>query len=109
MTREFHPICKQLRDFRKTAKMSLAEAEKRFGVSAIVLGSYERGDRNPPLRRLEEILNFYGYTVAAIPKEFDAIRLTGDIVRELRAIANQLEWQERGEVSPPPELASPFD
>lgn len=94
MTREIHPICKQLRDFRRAADMSLRDVQKQFGVSAVVMGSYERGDRHPPLRKLEEILNFYGYTVAAIPRDFEAIRLSGDIVRELRSIANQLEERE---------------
>lgn len=89
-----HPICKQLRDFRKASRLSLLDAEKRFGVPAVVLGSYERGDRNPPLRKLEEIFNLYGYTVVAVPREFEAIRLTGDIVKELRSIASQLEIRE---------------
>lgn len=99
MPRELaHPICKQMRDLRRAARLSLTQAERAFGVAAVVIGSYERGDRNPPLAKLEEILNFYGYTVAAVPKEFDAIRLTGDIVRELRSIANQLEEREANAV-----------
>lgn len=68
-------------------------------MSSIAIASYERGDRNPPLRRLEDILNGYGYTLVAIPKDFDAVRLTGNIVRELRNIANQLEAQEKNDVS----------
>lgn len=90
-----HPVCKQLRDLRKAARMSLPEAGTRLNISGLVLGSYERGDRNPPLMKLEEILNGYGYTLVAIPKDFDAVRLTGNIIQELRMIAHQLESQER--------------
>lgn len=92
---EQHPVSKQLRDLRHARGESLEMAGRRLGIPPVVIGSYERGERNPPLLRLEEILNQYGYTLVAIPKDFDAIRLTGNIVRELRLIASQLENQER--------------
>lgn len=90
-----HPVAKQLRDLRRARGESLEQAGRRLGISSVAIGSYERGERNPPLLRLEEILNFYGYTLVAIPKDFDAIRLTGSMVRELRMIATQLENQDR--------------
>jgi transcriptional regulator with XRE-family HTH domain len=93
--REPHPICKQLRDLRRSAHLSLPEAAQRTGFPSSVLGSYERGDRIPPLTKLEEIFNGYGYTVAAIPKDFEAIRLTGNIARELRLIADHLEENQK--------------
>lgn len=86
-----HPVCKTLRDLRQAAGLSLHTAEKRFGIGAIVLGSYERGDRNPPLSKIEQILNVYGYTLAAIPKNDNAIRLPENIAAELRLIADHLE------------------
>lgn len=95
MAKEAHPVCKQLRDLRKAARLSLPEAEKQFGVPGLVLGSYERGDRNPPLNKLETIFNGYGYTLVAIPKDFDAVRLSGTMARELRIIADQIEAMER--------------
>jgi transcriptional regulator with XRE-family HTH domain len=94
---EPHPVCKQLRDLRKAARLSLPDFEDRHNISGLVLGSYERGDRNPPLIKLERILNCYGYTLVAIPKDFDAVRLTGNIVQELRMIAYQLEHQQKSE------------
>jgi transcriptional regulator with XRE-family HTH domain len=93
--REPHPVCKQLRDLRGASHLSLDQAAKRYGIAAVVLGSYERGDRNPPLRKLEEILNNYGYTLVAIPKDYDAVRLIGNISRELRGIADALEAQQK--------------
>lgn len=80
-----------LRQLRRAAGLSLMDAEDRLGVSAVVLGSYERGDRNPPLYRIEQIFNAYGYTVAAVPINDTAVRLPVDMVLQLRAIADQLE------------------
>lgn len=91
--RDPHPVCNQLRELRRAAKLSLPQAGARSGISPLVIGSYERGDRNPPLARLEALLNCYGYTLVAIPKDFDAVRLPGSLVRELRLIATQLERQ----------------
>lgn len=93
--REPHPVCKQLRAIRRSANLSLPEAEQKCGVPGIVLGSWERGDRNPPLHKLEDALNSYGYTLVAVPKDFDAVRLSSSIVNDLREIANQLEKKEK--------------
>jgi transcriptional regulator with XRE-family HTH domain len=86
-----HPICKQMRDLRMAARLSMAEAEQLTGVSAVVLGSYERGDRIPPLPKADLILRPYGYRIVAVPVDFDAIRLPSDIAHELRTIADQIE------------------
>lgn len=94
---EPHPICKQLRDLRYARRESLDQASKRIGLSAVAIGSYERGERQPPLPRLEQVFNAYGYTIVAVPKDFDATRLTGNMIRELRQIANQLEEREQTE------------
>lgn len=90
-----HHICKQMRDLRRAAGLTLPEAAGVVGLPAIVLGSYERGDRQPPLEKAEQVLNGYGYTIAAIPKDEDAVRLPADMATELRAIAKQLETGKR--------------
>lgn len=95
VVKELHPLCKQLRDLRKAAHLSLPQAELQFGIPGLVLGSYERGDRNPPLSKLEAILNGYGYTLVAVPKDYDHVRLYSAMARELRIIADRLEAQDR--------------
>lgn len=99
-----HPICKQMRDLRRAAGLSLTDAEPVTGVPAIVLGSYERGDRQPPLAKIEQILSSYGYTLTAVPTGFDAIRLPGDMAGELRRIADAIERKPKRAV---PELQAP--
>jgi transcriptional regulator with XRE-family HTH domain len=89
--REIHPLCSRLRELRRAAGLSLQEAEEHTGVHAVVLGSYERGDRNPPLNRIEEIFNKYGYTIEAVPIGPHAVRVPENIAAELHAIANHLE------------------
>lgn len=88
---KLHPVCKQLRDLRLAAHLSLTDAEALVGVPAIVMGSYERGDRQPPLSKLDAILRGYGYRLVAVPVDFDAVRLPSDMANELRAIADQIE------------------
>lgn len=86
-----HPVCKTLRELRKAAGLSLKDIETELGVNGIVLGSYERGDRNPPLSKIEMILNLYGYTLVAVPQVPSAVRRPKDMATELRIIADQLE------------------
>jgi transcriptional regulator with XRE-family HTH domain len=87
-----HPLCALLRQLRQEAKLSLTEVQQRYGISAIVLGSYERGDREPPLRKMEAALGMYGYRLLAVPIHgAPAVRLSTDMAAELRAIADQLE------------------
>ena len=104
--KEVHPVCRTLRDLRHAAGLSLVSAERRFGISGIVLGSYERGDRNPPLTKIEQILNVYGYTLAAIPKDDLAIRLPRDVAAELRLIADHFDRIAGAEPSEPPAYAA---
>jgi transcriptional regulator with XRE-family HTH domain len=80
-----------MRDLRFAAHLSLTEAEDAIGVSGIVIGSYERGDRQPPLAKIDTILKGYGYRLVAVPVDFDAVRLPSDMAAELRAIADQIE------------------
>lgn len=91
--REPHRICKLLRSLRTASGMSLAGVEKAYGVPAVVLGAYERGDREPPLRKLDHLLDCYGYELTAVPKDETAVRLPEEAIAVLRSLANQLEKQ----------------
>jgi transcriptional regulator with XRE-family HTH domain len=91
VAKNIHPVCTKLRELRRAAGVSLTQVQDRFGVNSVLLGSYERGDRNPPLSKIEEILNVYGYTLIAVPVGLDAVRLPGDMATELRIIADQME------------------
>lgn len=59
------PICRQLRRIREGLGLSLARVEdltdRRW--RSVVIGSYERGDRQPTVRAVRELLNWYGYTL----------------------------------------------
>jgi transcriptional regulator with XRE-family HTH domain len=84
-----HEICTTMRELRKAAGMSLQDAENVMGISAVALGSYERGERNPPLAKIEQILNTFGHRLAAVPMSDDALRLPADMAKQLRAMADQ--------------------
>lgn len=94
-----HPVCVMLRELRHAARLSLAQVEEKYGINAVVLGSYERGDRLPSVGKVDAILRrVYGYELRAVPVGSKATRLSGDMVTTLRAIADQLE--ERDALSP---------
>ncbi len=86
-----HPVCETMKKLRQATGLSLAQAEDRFKVPAVVLGSYERGDRMPPLIKAEHILNHYGYTLIAVPRDEKSVRLPTDMAAELRLIADSIE------------------
>lgn len=86
-----HPLCVKLRELRRAANLSLTQFEARTGIPAVVVGAYERGDRIPPLPKLEQILAYYGYRLDVVSADEAAVRPTTDVIGELRAIANQLE------------------
>ncbi len=100
-----HPLCKQIRDLRKAAKLSLAKFEEQSGIPAVVVGAYERGDRIPPLSKLDAIFGVFGYRLAAVPVHASATRLPTDMVAELRAIADQLEGNHPRPADPTPDQA----
>ncbi len=86
-----HPLCLKLRELRRAANLSLTQFEKLTGIPAVVVGAYERGDRVPPLPKLEQILAHYRYRIDVVSVDASAVRPTTDVVSELRAIADQLE------------------
>jgi transcriptional regulator with XRE-family HTH domain len=82
-----------LRYHRHQEGWSLETAAKRTGVPAIVIGSYERGDRNPPLPNLLKILDGYGLRLAIVDN--DAIALA-----RITALKAELAKLELGLVTP---------
>lgn len=102
-----HPICGLLRELRLAAGMSLGNVETLHGMSAVVVGSYERGNREPPVGKLEKALNIYGYTLRAVPLGAESIRLPSDIVADLRSIADQLESKQLGVIDVVPAMSQP--
>jgi transcriptional regulator with XRE-family HTH domain len=96
--KDIHPLCRLLRQLRQQARLSLSQIEIRTGMPAVVLGAYERGDREPPMRKLDAALGLYGYRLTAVPIGEDAVQLPKDMVVSLRTIAAQLEAQAHEEV-----------
>lgn len=54
------PICDQMRAAREELGLSLQGAEEKTGIPTVVIGSYERGDRNPPLPQLRHWVEAFG-------------------------------------------------
>lgn len=99
-----HPLCAGIRAMRKAAGLSLAKFEDLSGIKAVVVGAYERGDRIPPLSKLDAIYRFFGYEIMAMPIGANRVRLTTDMVTDLRAMADQLEAREQSTAPVPGDL-----
>lgn len=90
--RKPHPVVQFLRSIRRKNGLSLAQMESVHKLSAVVIGAYERGDRNPPLWKLEQALNVFGYRLAVLPVDDEDRRLaTDDVPGTLRELAEFLE------------------
>lgn len=74
-TRRPHWILRRLRQLRVEAGLSLTGAEVGTGIPAIVIGSYERGDRAPSVHRVDELLHHYGYRLAVVPATSNGTRV----------------------------------
>ncbi|GAA4681183.1 helix-turn-helix domain-containing protein [Phytohabitans rumicis] len=61
------PIAVQLRAERKRRNLSLPRAAELVGLEAVVIGSYERGDRTPPLDRLRQWVEGLNHRLLAVP------------------------------------------
>jgi transcriptional regulator with XRE-family HTH domain len=88
-----HPVCLKLRELRRAAGLSLSQLQDRHGMNAVLVGSYERGDRQPPLVKLDALLHVFGYRLTAVPigGVTDHVRTPHDMIAELRSITAQLE------------------
>ena len=85
----------KLRQVRKEKGLSLMNAEEKSGGvwRAVVIGSYERGDRNITVGRLCELASFYGVPVAELlPADEAAPEPTvTQVLRRALAVAEQQE------------------
>jgi transcriptional regulator with XRE-family HTH domain len=62
-----HPACRRLRTERTAAGLSLQQLADISGIAAVVIGSYERGDRNARLRDTDRLLAPFGLEVVVRP------------------------------------------
>ena len=101
-----------MRKVREREVGSLAMAEQKTGLLAVVVGSYERGNRNPPLTNLHKWVTAFGQTLLVVgpdhtvlstdpaAEEFVeyAVRTTttGLVAMPSRAAAEALAWQMPG-------------
>lgn len=56
----------RLRELREEKKLSLRDMAERVGMSASVLGNYERGDREPKIATWKELADFFNVSTAYI-------------------------------------------
>ncbi len=61
------PLCSWLRQQREGRRWSLTKAEEMTGAKAVVIGSYERGDRTPAPQAVRHLAKVYGFELAMVP------------------------------------------
>lgn len=89
-----HPLCARLRELRIAAGLSLAQIQERHGFPAVVIASYERGDRTPPVDKLDTLLRIYNHRLSAVPANDDRDLIgsnTADLAGTLRIVADRVE------------------
>ena len=81
-------ICQRLRMIRERKALTLLDVERRSGgkISAVALGSYERGHRNISLSKLLQIAKIYELPLSEILAERSERVETGRITFDLRKI-----------------------
>lgn len=99
--RGINPLYAQLRELRRAARLTLTEAAEQLHVTPAALGAWERGDRHPPIDRLDLVFGFYGRELRAVPmgavlldpaEPAPGVVLTDEqMVAQLRRVAAQLE------------------
>lgn len=100
------PLFVTLRRLREAAGLSLTDVQRQTGIKAVVVGSYERGQRNPQVSTLRELFAFYGYDLTATPIGQKSVRPLDDIAGDLRGIADYLESRNAGVLPAPEEYAT---
>lgn len=63
------PIADQMRTVRNQLGLSLEKAATRSGIPAVVIGSYERGDRQPTLPKARLWVESFGHQLLAVPSD----------------------------------------
>lgn len=76
MTRPVDPLAGQLRQIREAAGLSLNRVEDKSAsrFKASVVGSWERGFRQPTVRDARELLDFYGHRLEILAPGDVALR-----------------------------------
>jgi len=89
--RSTHPLGAQLRNLRYGADLSLQQLEETSAGQwkAVVVGSYERGDRRITVERADELLARYGRQLAVVPLGMDIDSMVAELER-LRAFEAQV-------------------
>ncbi len=85
-----HPICRLIRQLREARGEALAQFAARTGFSAVVVGAYERGDRMPPVAKLDIVLRALGYELYARPRTETAVIPDADLAKLLMHAAHRL-------------------
>ena len=66
MKRHVDPVATQMRTIRQRLGWSLERAAEKTGVSTPALGSWERGERHPPVGQIMQVLAVYGHSLAVV-------------------------------------------
>ena len=75
MNPTYRTVRKRLRAVRKAKDLTLAEASRVARISAVTLGSWERGDRKPTLENLIHLCNRYEISIESLVKEEEPIQM----------------------------------
>jgi len=88
--RSDHWIGAKFRELRQAMGLSLSQFETKFGISAVVMGSYERGDRRPSLEKADELLRTaFGKKLIVVDCDYE--ETSHEIVRTPLEMASALE------------------
>lgn len=82
------PLRPRLRELRTLHRLSLEGAARKSGMPAVVIGSYERGNRRPTPDALRKLLAIYGYELAFVPV---GTVVQPGVAEALRTLADQVE------------------
>ena len=85
---ELESLQERVRQIRQSQGLTLQDvaARSKGAISAIALGSYERGDRSISARKIIQIAHLYGVPVSELFKPSDKNLETGRIVIDLRKL-----------------------
>ena len=92
-------IAVRIRKIRKSRGWTLADVEKfsKGAFKAVVLGSYERGDRTMSIKRALDLANLYGVPLQYLVQEEQVPVMTprNALVLDLRRVKSQSESDEK--------------
>ncbi|MFA5918003.1 MAG: helix-turn-helix transcriptional regulator [Candidatus Nanopelagicaceae bacterium] len=92
-------IAVRIRKIRKARGWSLADVEKfsKGNFKAVVLGSYERGDRTMSVKRAIDLANFYGVPLHYLVQEEQVPVMVGrnPLILDLRRVRSKVDGGEK--------------